>query len=205
MSRPRVRVPRKIKKGDTVTIKTLIAHKMETGVRRNKKTGKLIPRKIINGFEAKIDGATVFKAALHPAVSATRISRLRSARRRAAPSNSSGPKTAARRLPNRRSSRSPDGASGTPPDNDNRQETFMLRKLIAAAVFAAFAAGARVRRCRRRQAGKTLGAGRGPGQGAEGPSAGLSGLRLLVPDSEDPAVAGRRFRKPGLPVGRTGN
>ena len=57
MSRPRVRVPRKIKKGDTVTIKTLIAHKMETGVRRNKKTGKLIPRKIINGFEAKIDGA----------------------------------------------------------------------------------------------------------------------------------------------------
>ena len=38
MSRPRVRVPRKIKKGDTVTIKTLIAHKMETGVRRNKKT-----------------------------------------------------------------------------------------------------------------------------------------------------------------------
>ena len=70
MSRPRVRVPRKIKKGDTVTIKTLIAHKMETGVRRNKKTGKLIPRKIINSFEARIDGKTVFKAALHPAVSA---------------------------------------------------------------------------------------------------------------------------------------
>ena len=69
MSRPRVRVPRKIKKGDTVTVKTLIAHKMETGVRRNKKTGKLIPRKIINSFEAKIDGKTVFKAALHPAVS----------------------------------------------------------------------------------------------------------------------------------------
>ncbi len=70
MSRPRVRVPRKIGKGETVTIKTLIAHKMETGVRRNKKTGKLIPRKIINSFEARIDGKTVFKAALHPAVSA---------------------------------------------------------------------------------------------------------------------------------------
>jgi len=70
MAQPRVRVPKKIKKGEVVTIKTLIGHKMETGLRRNKKTGKKIPRKIINSFEAKIDGKTVFKAVLHPAVSA---------------------------------------------------------------------------------------------------------------------------------------
>ena len=70
MAAPRVRVPRKIKKGETVTIKTLIAHTMETGLRRDRKTGKKIPRKIINAFEAKIDGKMAFKAVMHPAVSA---------------------------------------------------------------------------------------------------------------------------------------
>ncbi len=68
--RPRVRVPRKAKKGDVVTIKTLISHKMETGIRKNKKTGKLIPRKIINKFTAKLDGNVVFETDIHPAISA---------------------------------------------------------------------------------------------------------------------------------------
>ena len=36
MSRPAY-ASANIKKGDTVTIKTLIAHKMETGVRRNRR------------------------------------------------------------------------------------------------------------------------------------------------------------------------
>jgi sulfur-oxidizing protein SoxZ len=68
--RPRVRVPKEVKKGDTVTIKTLIAHKMETGLRKNKKTGKIIPRKIINKFEAKLNGQLVFSADLQPAIAA---------------------------------------------------------------------------------------------------------------------------------------
>ncbi len=68
--RPRVRVPRKAKKGDVVTIKTLISHKMETGIRKDKKTGKLIPRKIINKFTAKLDGNVVFETDLHTAISA---------------------------------------------------------------------------------------------------------------------------------------
>ena len=68
--KPRVRVPRKAKKGDVVTIKTLISHKMETGRRKNKKTGKLIPRKIINKFTAKLDGTVVFATDIHPSMSA---------------------------------------------------------------------------------------------------------------------------------------
>ncbi len=68
--RPRVRVPKKVKKGQTAVIKTLIAHKMETGLRKNKKTGKPIPRRIINTFEAKLGGKTVFKVDMHPAISA---------------------------------------------------------------------------------------------------------------------------------------
>jgi sulfur-oxidizing protein SoxZ len=67
--RPRVRVPKQVKKGDIVTIKTLIAHKMETGQRKDKK-GKPIPRKIINKFEAKLGGQTVFVADMHPAIAA---------------------------------------------------------------------------------------------------------------------------------------
>ena len=68
--RPRVRVPKKAKAGDIVQIKTLISHKMETGQRKDKKTGKLIPRKIINRFVAKLDGQQVFETVLHPSVSA---------------------------------------------------------------------------------------------------------------------------------------
>lgn len=35
--KPRVRTPKKAKKGDVVEIKTLISHKMETGQRKDKK------------------------------------------------------------------------------------------------------------------------------------------------------------------------
>lgn len=68
--KPRVRVPRKVKKGEVVTIKTLISHKMETGLRKDKKTGQKIPRKIINRFVATLDGKPVFEMLVHPAVSA---------------------------------------------------------------------------------------------------------------------------------------
>ena len=67
--RPRVRVPKTAKKGEIVTIKTLISHVMETG-RRKGKDGKVIPRKIINKFTASLDGQLVFQADIHPAVSA---------------------------------------------------------------------------------------------------------------------------------------
>lgn len=69
-SKPRVKVPKKAAKGDIITIKTLISHKMESGRRKNKKTGELIPRQIINHFKAEFNGAEVFSANLEPAVSA---------------------------------------------------------------------------------------------------------------------------------------
>lgn len=69
-AKPRVRVPKKAKKGDIITIKTLIPHKMESGQRKNKKTGKPIPRKIINKFVAKYNGEEVFWSDWHPAISA---------------------------------------------------------------------------------------------------------------------------------------
>ncbi len=69
-SKPRVKVPKSAKVGDIVEIKTLISHKMETGNRKDKKTGKKIPRLIINSFVAKFNGKQVFKSTMHPAISA---------------------------------------------------------------------------------------------------------------------------------------
>ncbi|MEM6971556.1 MAG: thiosulfate oxidation carrier complex protein SoxZ [Pseudomonadota bacterium] len=68
--RPRVRVPKKASAGDVITIKTLISHPMESGQRKDRKTGELIPRKIINHFTASFNGEVVFDAAIEPAVSA---------------------------------------------------------------------------------------------------------------------------------------
>ncbi len=69
-SKPRVRVPKTANKGEIITIKSLISHKMETGRRKDKKTGELIPRKIINKFVCTFNGKQVFASDWHPAVSA---------------------------------------------------------------------------------------------------------------------------------------
>ncbi len=68
--KPRVKVPKKAAAGDLITIKTLINHKMESGQRKDKKTGEPIPRKIINNFVAQFNGETVFEVGVEPAVSA---------------------------------------------------------------------------------------------------------------------------------------
>jgi len=67
-SKPRVKVPSKAAAGEVITIKTIISHKMESGQRKNKK-GEVIPRMIINRFEATLDGQMVFAADIDPAVS----------------------------------------------------------------------------------------------------------------------------------------
>ena len=69
-TKPRVKVPKSAKVGDVIEIKTLISHKMETGNRKNKKTGKMIPRLIINSFVATFNGKQVFKSDMHPSISA---------------------------------------------------------------------------------------------------------------------------------------
>jgi sulfur-oxidizing protein SoxZ len=69
MTKPRVKTPPNAKVGDIIEIKTLISHVMETG-RRKTPDGQPIPRKIINTFSAKYAGNEVFKAELHPGISA---------------------------------------------------------------------------------------------------------------------------------------
>lgn len=68
--KPRVKVPRKAKAGEAVTIKTLISHPMESGQRKDRKTGNLIPRRIINKFVATFNGETAFSMDLEPAIAA---------------------------------------------------------------------------------------------------------------------------------------
>ncbi|MEM9635845.1 MAG: thiosulfate oxidation carrier complex protein SoxZ [Pseudomonadota bacterium] len=69
-AKPRVKVPKNAKKGDVIEIKTLISHKMESGQRKDRKTGKKVPRQIINKFTATFDGETVFSMDIEPAISA---------------------------------------------------------------------------------------------------------------------------------------
>jgi sulfur-oxidizing protein SoxZ len=68
-SKPRVKVPKKASAGEIITIKTLISHEMESGLRKNKE-GALIPRKIINKFTAEFNGQLVYSVDIHAAVSA---------------------------------------------------------------------------------------------------------------------------------------
>ena len=67
--KPRVRVPKKVKKGEVFEVKTLVTHPMETGLRSDKKTGLKIPREIINKFYATYNGKEVMKAIWHPSMS----------------------------------------------------------------------------------------------------------------------------------------
>lgn len=69
-ARPRVKVPATASKGEVIEIKTLINHKMETGTRKDSKTGETIPRKIINKFTAEFNGKKFFEVDIRPAVSA---------------------------------------------------------------------------------------------------------------------------------------
>ena len=68
--KPRVKGPRKVKAGEVVTVQTLISHPMESGHRTDRKTGDVVPRKIINRFEATFNGEIVILIDMDPAVSA---------------------------------------------------------------------------------------------------------------------------------------
>ena len=67
--KPRIKLPKEARKGEVIEIKTLIAHVMETGLRKDQ-DGKIIPRKIINKFTAEFNGKPVFSADIEPAVAA---------------------------------------------------------------------------------------------------------------------------------------
>ncbi|MDQ7015423.1 MAG: thiosulfate oxidation carrier complex protein SoxZ [Gammaproteobacteria bacterium] len=56
-------------KGGVTTVKALMSHPMETGLRKNKKTGEMIPAHHITEVVAIIEGKTVFTANWSGAVS----------------------------------------------------------------------------------------------------------------------------------------
>lgn len=67
--KPRVRVPDSAEKGEIIEIKTLIAHPMESGHRRDQ-NGKRIPRHIIKRFICTYNDEVVFEADWYPAMAA---------------------------------------------------------------------------------------------------------------------------------------
>ena len=66
--KPRVKAPKKAAAGESVTIKTLISHKMESGQRKDG-DGNPIPRSIINRFTCDFNGQNVIDVELAPAIS----------------------------------------------------------------------------------------------------------------------------------------
>src|ERR1700710_3069163 len=64
-----INVPKKAKRGETIEIKTLMSHIMETGYRHTT-TGEVIPRDIITSFSCRYNGTEIFRADLFPATAA---------------------------------------------------------------------------------------------------------------------------------------
>lgn len=69
MARALINVPPKAKRGEIITIKTLMSHEMETGFRHST-TGEPIPRNIVTLFTATYNKDEIFRAVLYPAISA---------------------------------------------------------------------------------------------------------------------------------------
>jgi sulfur-oxidizing protein SoxZ len=63
----RIKLPDSARKGEVIEVRTLFAHVMETGFRKDP-GGKIIPREIINRFTCTFDGKPVFSVDLEPAV-----------------------------------------------------------------------------------------------------------------------------------------
>ncbi|MEN8833134.1 MAG: thiosulfate oxidation carrier complex protein SoxZ [Pacificibacter sp.] len=66
--KPRVKVPKSAAAGETITIKTLISHKMESGQRKDN-DGNVIPRSIINRFTCDFNDQSVIDVKMEAAIS----------------------------------------------------------------------------------------------------------------------------------------
>ena len=64
-----INVPARAKRGDTIEIKTLMSHIMETGYRHTA-SGQVVPRDIITSFACRYNGNEIFRADLFPATAA---------------------------------------------------------------------------------------------------------------------------------------
>ncbi len=61
MAKSSIKIRAKVKKGEA-KVKCLISHPMETGLRKDKKSGKLIPAKFIQEVVCESGGKTVMNA-----------------------------------------------------------------------------------------------------------------------------------------------
>ena len=66
---PRVQAPGTVAKGEVFEVKTLVAHPMETGLRRDG-AGQVIPRDIVNKMTCRYNDVVVFSVDLHEAMAA---------------------------------------------------------------------------------------------------------------------------------------
>ncbi|MFA3916396.1 thiosulfate oxidation carrier complex protein SoxZ [Ruegeria hyattellae] len=64
----RVKLPKEVRAGEVVTIKTLITHRMESGQRLDAQ-GAPIPRAIIHRFHCTFEGETVVDLEIGPGIS----------------------------------------------------------------------------------------------------------------------------------------
>ena len=64
-----INVPKTARRGETIEIKALIMHPMETGFRPGTQ-GRIIPRNIIERFTATWNGQEIFQMDLSPAIAA---------------------------------------------------------------------------------------------------------------------------------------
>jgi sulfur-oxidizing protein SoxZ len=69
MARALINVPTKAKRGEVISIKTLISHTMESGFRHTTE-GARIERDIITAFDCTYNGVEIFHADLYPAIAA---------------------------------------------------------------------------------------------------------------------------------------
>ena len=64
-----INVPKTARRGDTIEIKALMSHIMETGYRHTS-AGEVVPRDIITSFTCRYNGTEIFRADFFPAIAA---------------------------------------------------------------------------------------------------------------------------------------
>lgn len=64
-----VNMPSQVAPGQVVSVRTMLAHPMETGLRPDGQ-GRIVPREIVQQFSATFNGQSVLQAQLHPAIAA---------------------------------------------------------------------------------------------------------------------------------------
>ena len=92
---PRIVVPESVRRGEVFTVKTIISHPMETGLRKDEH-GSNIPRKIINKFTRTYAGCACSASTCTRPSRPTLSSSSSLWRQRVASCNSFGKRTAAR-------------------------------------------------------------------------------------------------------------